>query len=104
MGLRDYGTAQWDGGDPDCDHVEKNARNDERSIRSIDAASGRRPNANDYQSDDRGAIQYRGVCGKCGATRADGQIGLEGSLAEFIAALVGVFREVRRVLHPTGLL
>ncbi len=21
FGLRDYGTAQWDGGDPDCDHA-----------------------------------------------------------------------------------
>lgn len=31
-----------------------------------------------------------------------GQIGLESTPAEFIAALVGVFREVRRVLKPEG--
>jgi DNA modification methylase len=34
--------------------------------------------------------------------RVDQQIGLEGTLAEYIATLVAVFREVRRVLHPTG--
>src|SRR5947207_11512468 len=28
-GLRDYGTASWEGGDDDgCDHVERNGRND----------------------------------------------------------------------------
>lgn len=34
----------------------------------------------------------------------DGQIGLESSPEEFVARLVEVFREVRRVLHPTGTL
>lgn len=33
-----------------------------------------------------------------------GQIGLEPTLDEFLARLVAVFREVRRVLHPTGVL
>lgn len=33
---------------------------------------------------------------------ADGQIGLEDSLDEYISELVGVFREVRRVLRPDG--
>ena len=32
----------------------------------------------------------------------DGQIGLEETPAEFVARLVEVFREVRRVLHPSG--
>jgi len=32
----------------------------------------------------------------------DGQVGLEDSLDEYIAELVGVFREVRRVLRPDG--
>ena len=27
-GLRDYGTAEWDGGDEDCKHKEKELRND----------------------------------------------------------------------------
>ena len=34
----------------------------------------------------------------------DGQIGLEPTMAEFIATLVEVFREVRRVLRPDGTL
>lgn len=34
----------------------------------------------------------------------DGQIGLESSLAEYISELVGVFREVRRVLRDDGTL
>ena len=32
-----------------------------------------------------------------------GQIGLEPTLDEFLSRLVAVFREVRRVLHPTGI-
>src|SRR5574343_879660 len=31
----------------------------------------------------------------------DGQIGLEASPSEYIASLVAVFAEVKRVLHPT---
>jgi DNA modification methylase len=46
--------------------------------------------------------QYRSLCGKCGARRIDRQIGLEATPEEWLATLVGVFREVRRVLHPTG--
>lgn len=34
--------------------------------------------------------------------KIDGQIGLEKSPAEFVSRLVDVFREVRRVLHPSG--
>lgn len=34
----------------------------------------------------------------------DGQIGLEATPAEFVAAMVGVMREVRRVLRPDGTL
>jgi SAM-dependent methyltransferase len=46
----------------------------------------------------------RQVCAKCGARRIDQQIGLEPDPASFIAALVAVFREVKRVLRPDGLL
>jgi hypothetical protein len=44
----------------------------------------------------------RDVCSKCGARRVDLQIGLEQTPEEYIENLVEVFREVRRVLHPTG--
>lgn len=35
---------------------------------------------------------------------AEGQIGLEATIADHLQALVQVFREVRRVLHPQGVL
>jgi DNA modification methylase len=35
---------------------------------------------------------------------AEGQIGLEATPEEYVSRLVGIFREVRRVLHPTGTL
>ena len=43
-------------------------------------------------------------CGKCGARRIDRQIGLEESPDEWVARLVEVFREVRRVLRDDGTL
>jgi DNA modification methylase len=43
-----------------------------------------------------------GDCKKCGARRIDSQIGLEPTPDEFVAALVEVFREVRRVLRDDG--
>ena len=41
---------------------------------------------------------------QCGAVRVDEQIGLEETPEEYIERLVGVFREVKRVLKPTGTL
>jgi len=45
---------------------------------------------------------FRDVCGKCGARRIDQQIGLEATPEEFVAKMVAVFREVRRVLRSDG--
>jgi DNA modification methylase len=42
---------------------------------------------------------YADECGKCGARRIDRQIGLEPTPDAYVAELVGVFREVRRVLR-----
>jgi DNA modification methylase len=71
-GLRDYGTAQWSGGDPGCAHQ-----------------AGTRPSG-------------RGRCGRCGARSADRQIGLEASPAAYVDAIVSVFTATRRVLRPDG--
>ena len=49
-----------------------------------------------------GTAQYRDTCGKCGAVRVDRQIGLEATPEAYLATMVGVFREVRRVLRPDG--
>lgn len=89
FGLRDYGTAKWDGGDPTCDHRW----------------------FNDYPSTLHGTCKaqvdgkfFRDRCGMCGAQRIDRQTGLEPTPEGFVKELVGVFREVRRVLRADGTL
>ena len=76
-GLRDYGTAKWEGGDVECDHSPR-----QRSRAAL----------RDKPSQE---------C-KCGATRIDAQLGLEKTPAEYIAKMTAVFREVRRVLRSDG--
>jgi DNA modification methylase len=94
-GLRDYGTGTWVGGDPDCSHQ----RDSKRSETTI---TGHK-NMNE-QGHVVGDGIFKSTCRKCGATREDEQIGLEDSPEEFIEKLVSVFREVKRVLHPSGTL
>jgi DNA modification methylase len=89
FGLRDYGTGTWQGGDEDCDHSTPRSRGDD--IRPGDkqgTSAGSRPNT-------------QREC-RCGATRADSQIGLEETPEQYVANLVAVFREVRRVLRDDG--
>ena len=101
-GLRDYGTAQWEGGDAECDHSERNARNDvsPEELARRAAAYGTGTGTGSKVT----AMQFRATCGKCGAKRIDQQIGLEASPDEYVATLVEVFREVRRVLRDDGVL
>ena len=51
-----------------------------------------------------GRTPYKDICGKCGAIRIDEQIGLEQTPDEYIANLVAVFRECKRVLRDDGTL
>ena len=44
------------------------------------------------------------MCGRCGARQTETGIGQESTLAEHIGNLVGVMREVRRVLRDDGTL
>jgi len=71
-GLRDYGTGSWGGGDPDCPHPGHPAPRDDA------------------------------FCGRCGAGWTDPQYGLEPTLEGYLAHLVAVFDQARRVLSPTG--
>jgi DNA modification methylase len=102
FGLRDYGTAEWEGGDAACDHILKPARND------ISPAELARRAANYGSGTQEGSkvspMQYRDICGKCGARRIDRQIGLEETSEAYVAKLVEVFREVRRLLRDDGTL
>src|SRR6478672_4900788 len=69
-GLRDYGTATWEGGDDGCDHRKLTdaviAKSDET----------RTCGANEM-SNHAATPYYKDQCGKCGATRIDKQLGLE---------------------------
>jgi site-specific DNA-methyltransferase (cytosine-N4-specific) len=97
-GLRDYGTATWKGGDVACEHKQTVARHNGGRV-AIDGFNGSaRPNS------DKGAMNYRDTCGKCGARRIDQQLGLERTPEEYVAKMVDVFREVRRVLRDDGTL
>jgi DNA modification methylase len=93
-GLRDYGTATWEGGDAACDHREVQPQN--RPGRETPGGRG-----GTFPTCERG---YREVCRKCGARRLDQQLGLEPTPEVYVETMVGVFREVRRVLRDDGTL
>jgi hypothetical protein len=100
FGLRDYGTGEWDGGDPACDHTRQSVVS--RASSGLGVKDGRGPYGDQFAATQGGTIAYASVCGKCGARRVDRQIGLEPTPDEFVAALVDVFRAVRRVLRDDG--
>ena len=89
-GLRDYGTAKWEGGQASCDHL---------MLRGKQGESGERSDRTHTQR-----VPYREICGRCGAKREDKQLGLERTPEEYIGRVVEVFREVRRVLRDDGTL
>lgn len=94
--LRDYGTGKWEGGDPDCNHIKKYARNDvgRSNVNGFHGSTTIKPQNN---------IQYyKEKCVKCGAVRIDKQIGNEDSPLSYINNLVDVFRQVYRVLTEDG--
>jgi DNA modification methylase len=91
FGLRDYGTAQWEGGEPDCDH--SNARRNHNGEKQGTSAGTSRDSL-------AGATH----CRRCGARRIDQQIGLEQTPDAYVAEMVAVFRECRRVLRVDGTL
>ena len=113
--LRSYeGTAQWVGGDADCDHRKVTPEQATRAIATStlgpnkDGVSGQKTNSHQQEG------WKGGVCKRCGAKRIDKQIGAEerpdcagwatgrpcGKC--FVCALVAVFRKVRRVLRNDG--
>jgi site-specific DNA-methyltransferase (cytosine-N4-specific) len=99
-GLRDYGTASWDGGDPDCGHATPAVPHTGLAV-AAERSDGNHRN----ESGTRAAKElqpYRSVCGRCGARRIDQQLGLEETPALYLERMVAVFREVKRVLRPDG--
>lgn len=90
FGLRDYGTAEWVGGDENCAHTGNVPRTC--------------PAGSQKQSSNKGANAVNSGDCDCGAVRVDSQIGIENTLGEYIGALVAVFSEVNRVLRDDGTL
>ena len=98
FGLRDYGTAEWEGGDPACGHIVAEMRTG-ADLAAWSAVNGR---GGAKKAEAAPGIQARDVCPHCDAVRVDSQIGLEETPEAFVAALVEVFREIRRVLRDDG--
>jgi DNA modification methylase len=92
-GLRDYGTGEWQGGDPDCPHMRTTKI-------SKDTSTGHK--AMFEQGNVVGDAIYKKKCPECGAVRKDNQLGLEETPEKFVENLVNVFREVKRVLRDDG--
>ena len=90
-GLRDYGTAKWEGGDINCDHKDARSRGDD--IKD-----------NDKQGTNVGSRPNKKFMCECGATRKDLQIGLEQTPKEYIENMVDVFNHVKELLADDGTL
>ncbi len=91
-GLRDYGLATWEGGDPGCDHSK-----DRSAGIASSTLEGGKSTTNHQQE-----ASYRDTCARCGAIRHDAGLGLEATIDEYVANMVAAFREVWRVLRDDG--
>jgi DNA modification methylase len=100
-GLRDYGTAQWEGGNTECDHIESiNGMSESNTLGRPDQGGMTPMNAANISK----KRYFKHICGHCGARRIDAQLGLEATPEEYLANMVAVFREVWRVLRDDGTL
>lgn len=93
-GLRDYGTAVWIGGNPDCNHFRDNHVSDS-------CTTG---HTSSQKEGGIGDSIYKKICKKCGAVRMDEQIGLELTPEGYVDTMVNVFNEVKRCLKSEGTL
>ena len=94
-GLRDYGTASWDGGDEKCDHSSAKERSRyDYSLKTSPIQDGSRKGTD--------APKWKRKCPDCGAVKIDNQLGLEETPEEYVENMVKVFREVKRVLKDDG--
>ena len=92
-GLRDYGLGQWEGGDAECGHAMVTIKSNTSTM------TGGAHNGNSMGSKQGWP---NNTCGHCGAVATPAGIGLESTLGEWVANIVAVMREVRRVLRDEG--
>lgn len=101
---RQYSTASqiW-GGDENCEHSwEENFTPPKGGKTHPDRPSSVGSNRHMSTLDIRGVGVKSDFCSKCSAWK--GELGLEPSPDLFVDHLVLIFREVRRILHPTGVI
>ncbi len=101
-GLRSYGTEPqiW-GGDKDCNHIwdeHYTPPNGGKSHPERPSAVGANRSMNDMPIRGEGYTTH--FCQLCNAWR--GELGLEPTFQLYISHLIDIFREVKRVLKPTG--
>lgn len=99
-GLRDYGTATWEGGDINCDH--KNAKMKSRYDYPMQEGSRHAKIAETTKGTD--GARWHDECPDCGAIKIDNQIGLEQSVDDYVNNMVEVFRLVKDILSDDGTL
>ena len=61
-GLREYGTATWEGGDPHCDHQKETIRKRRNLAQAANACDGGNRKANDRADHDTLGLYYRDTC------------------------------------------
>jgi DNA modification methylase len=101
--LRDYGTAQWEGGEHGCDHKIDQSKRQADAYKFVNGQGEGGKSLTSWTTRNGTDNAFRD-CPKCGARRIDSQLGLEATPEEYIANMVAVFREVWRVLRDDGTL
>ena len=100
-GLRDYGTAEWEGGLAECDHEPTQEWTDHNFNANSAFGAGA---ATQSAAAKKRWYAADGACPRCGARRRDDQLGLESTPEEYVANIVEIFGEVKRVLRDDGTL
>ena len=88
-GLRDYGTASWEGGDAECDH--RDDRQADRHMSHNDSEQRHGRTADECKLRD-GVASVAHIFSNCGARRVAHQIGLHQTPDLYVAKMVEVFR------------
>lgn len=127
--LRDYGTANWEGGNKNCEHVidktsklkgdwDRPSRKEFNKVGEVlecvvckNQFKGKLGNKfcstkclNTLSNNERTNAESKRVntCSICGAKRIDKQLGLEPTFDQYISNLCDIFDEVKRVLRDDG--
>jgi DNA modification methylase len=103
FGLRDYGTAKWEGGDPSCAHQGDKRWYTESTAATSSSGAFSEPGEENAERLKKGRWREAGTC-RCGAVHVDSQLGIEETPAEYVASMVEVFRLVRELLADDGTL